>query len=165
MAANVIESGQVEAMLYPMMTRRQIKYFEEHKEMDFAFSPDLNSRFRVNMHSQKGYVEAVLRNIPTKVRTFEELGILGNALEQFCREKAGLVLIAGTTGAGKTTTMMSMVDYINRNQDRVVVTIEDPIEYTLKSQRSIIKQRELGSDTFSYEEGLKRALRQDPDVI
>jgi twitching motility protein PilT len=165
MAANVVEPGQVEAMLYPMMTRRQIKFFEEHKEMDFAFSPDVHSRFRVNMHSQKGYVEAALRNIPSRVKTLEELGLSGSMLEQFCQEKSGLILIAGTTGAGKTTTMMSMVDFINRNQDRVVVTIEDPIEYTLTSQRSIIKQRELGSDTFSYAEGLKRALRQDPDVI
>lgn len=165
MAAEVIEPGQVEAMLFPLMTREQIKYFEKHKEMDFAFSPDLNSRFRVNLHSQKGYVEAVLRSIPTTVKTFEELGLSVETMELFCRKKAGLILIAGTTGAGKTTTMISMVDHINRTQECVVVTVEDPVEYTLKSQRSIIKQRELGSDTHSYAEALKRVLRQDPDVI
>jgi len=165
MAAEVIEPGQVEAMLYPLLTRKQINYFEENKEMDFAFSPDINSRFRVNMHSQKGYVEAVLRSIPTSIKTFSELGLPVEKLEQFCHEKSGLILIAGTTGAGKTTTMMSMVECINQTQERVVITIEDPIEHTLKSQKSIIKQRELGSDTRSYAEALKRVLRQDPDVV
>ena len=165
MAGEVIEAGQVEAMLYPLMTREQIIYFEKNKEMDFAFSPDINSRFRVNLHSQKGYVEAVLRSISTNIKTFEELGMPVETMENFCSEKSGLILIAGTTGAGKTTTMISMVDFINRTQERVVITIEDPIEYMLKSERSVIKQRELGSDTRSYAEALKRVLRQDPDVI
>jgi twitching motility protein PilT len=165
MAADVIEPGQVEAMLYPLMTREQIKYFEENKELDFAFSPDMDSRFRVNVHSQKGYVEAVLRSIPTKIKTFDELALPVETMEQFCQEKSGLILIAGRTGSGKTTTMMSMVNYINQIEERVVVTIEDPIEYIVKSQRSIVKQRELGSDTRSYSEALRRVLRQDPDVI
>ncbi len=165
MAADVIEPGQVEAMLYPLLINEQIAYFEETKELDFAFSPDVNSRFRVNMHRQRGYVEAVLRSIPTTIKGFQDLGLPAQTLEQLCHEKSGLVLIAGTTGSGKTTTMMAMVDYINRTQERVVVTVEDPIEYTLKSQKGIIKQRELGSDTRSYAEALKRALRQDPDVI
>lgn len=165
MAADAIAPGQVEAMLYPLLTGDQIAYFEENKELDFAFSPDIHSRFRVNMHRQRGYVEAVLRSIPTTIKNFQELGLPVQAMEQFCREKSGLILIAGTTGSGKTTTMMAMVDYINRTQERVVVTVEDPIEYTLKSHKGIIKQRELGSDTCSYAEALKRALRQDPDVI
>jgi len=165
MAAEVIEPGQVEAMMYPLMTREQIEYFELNREMDFAFSPNINSRFRVNLHSQKGYVEAVLRTIPTEIKTFEQLRLPGDIMERFCQEQSGLILIAGTTGSGKTTTMTAMVDYINRTQDRVVVTIEDPIEYTLTSQKSIIKQRELGSDTRSYHEALRRVLRQDPDVI
>jgi len=165
MAGAVIEPEQVEAMLYPLMTNEQIKFFEENKEMDFAFSPDINSRFRVNIHSQKGYIEAVLRNVPTNVKSFEELGLPVEMMKSFCNQKSGLMLIAGTTGAGKTTTMISMVDFINRSQERVIITIEDPIEYTLKSDRSVIKQRELGSDTRSYTEALKRALRQDPDVI
>jgi len=165
MAGAVIEPEQVEAMLYPLMTNDQIKFFEENKEMDFAFSPDINSRFRVNMHSQKGYIEAVLRNVPTNVKAFEELGLPAEMMENFCNQKSGLIMIAGTTGAGKTTTMISMVDFINRTQERVIITIEDPIEYTLRSEHSVIKQRELGSDTRSYAEALKRALRQDPDVI
>jgi len=165
MAGEVIESEQVEAMLYPLMTREQIAYFEKNKEMDFAFSPNINSRFRVNMHSQKGYVEAVLRSIPTNIKSFEELGMPAEKLKSFCNQRSGLILIVGTTGAGKTTTMMSMVNFINETQERVIVTIEDPIEYILKSNHSIIKQRELGSDTHSYTEALKRVLRQDPDVV
>jgi len=165
MAGDVIEAGQVEAMLYPLMSREQIAYFEKYREMDFAFSPDINSRFRVNMHYQKGYIEAALRSIPTNVKTFADLGMPVKTLEDFCNQKSGLILIAGTTGAGKTTTLMSMVEYINRTQECVVMTIEDPIEYIFKSELSIIKQRELGSDTYSYSEALKRVLRQDPDVI
>lgn len=165
MAADTIEAGEVEAMLYPLLTREQIDFFEKNKELDFAFSPDLNSRFRVNLHRQKGYVEAVLRSIPATTKEFQDLGLPAETMQRFCQEKSGLILIAGTTGSGKTTTMMAMVDYINRTQERVVVTVEDPIEYTLKSQKSIIKQRELGSDTGSYAEALRRALRQDPDVI
>jgi twitching motility protein PilT len=165
MAGEIIEPGQVEAMLYPLLTSEQIKIFEKKKEMDFAFSPDMNSRFRVNMHSQKGHVEAVLRNVPPKVKAFSELGLPVETMERFCQEKSGLILIAGTTGAGKTTTMMSMVNYINKIQERVIVTIEDPVEYTIKSHKSIIKQRELGSDTYSYAEALRRVLRQDPDII
>jgi len=165
MAGDIIEPGQVEAMLFPLMTSKQIAFFEENKEMDFAFSPDINSRFRVNLHSQKGYIEAVLRTIPTNIKTFEELGMPIEEMQNFCQQKSGLILICGTTGAGKTTTMMAMVDYINRTKECVVMTVEDPIEYTFKSELSIIKQRELGSDTRSYAEALKRVLRQDPDVI
>jgi len=165
MAAEPLEAGQVEAMLYPLLNSHQIEHFEKKKELDFAFSPDIHSRFRVNMHFQKGYVEAALRSIPTDIRTFSELGLPAKAIEKLCREKSGLILIAGTTGAGKTTTMMSMMDFINATFERVIVTIEDPIEYTLKSRKSIIKQRELGSDTLSYGEALKHVLRQDPDVV
>ncbi len=165
MARGTIEGGEVEAMLYPLLTNEQIQFFETTKELDFAFSPDLSSRFRINMHRQRGYVEAVLRSIPSMIKSFTELGLPVDTMEHFCSEKGGLVLIAGTTSSGKTTTMMSIVEHINQTQEKVVVTIEDPIEYTLKSRRSIIKQRELGSDTISYAEALKRVLRQDPDVI
>lgn len=165
MAAATIEKGQVESMLYPLLTSEQIKHFEENKELDFAFSPDINSRFRVNMHCQKGYVEATLRSIPTTTRNFTELGLPVEMMERFCKEKSGLILISGTTGSGKTTTMSAMVDYINKTQERVIITIEDPVEYTFHSQKGIVKQRELGTDTRSYMEALKRALRQDPDII
>lgn len=165
MAADVIDAGQVEAMLYPLLSNEQVSFFEKTKELDFAFSPNLSSRFRVNMHSQRGYIEATLRSIPTTISSFRELGLPVETMEKFCSEKSGLILIAGTTGSGKTTTMISMVDYINQHQERVIVTVEDPIEYTLESRKSIVKQRELGSDTSSYAEALRRVLRQDPDVV
>jgi len=165
MAAERIDEGQVEAMLYPLITTDQIESFEKNKEFDFAFSPDLTSRFRVNLHWQKGFVEAALRSIPLGVKTFEELGLPVEQMEKFCKERSGLILIAGTTGSGKTTTMSAMVNYINSALEQVVITIEDPIENIFKSQNSIIKQRELGSDTKSYTEALRRVLRQDPDVI
>ncbi len=165
MAAEVVEEGQVEAMLYPLLTEQQLAYFEEKHELDFAFSPDVGQRFRVNMHKQKGFVEAAIRSVATSIRSFAELGLPEDIMEQFCSERSGLILIAGITGAGKTTTMSSMVDFMNQTQERVIITIEDPIEYTLKSEKSIVKQRELGTDTFSYAEALRRSLRQDPDVI
>jgi twitching motility protein PilT len=163
--AEPIVEGQIKAMLEPLLNEAQIRYLENQKELDFAFSPSVRSRFRVNLHFQRGFLEATLRSVPTSSSSFEELGLPREAMERFCRAKAGLILIAGTTGSGKTTTMASMVDYINRNLERVVITIEDPIEFTHSSQRSLIKQRELGTDTLSYAEALRRSLRQDPDVI
>ncbi len=160
-----IEEEQVKAMMYPLLRADQIEYLEKNKELDFAFSPNINSRFRVNLHFQRGFLEATLRSIATFSRSFDELGLPKNAMERFSIEKSGLVLIAGTTGAGKTTTLASMIDHINKNLEKVVITIEDPIEFTHTSQKSIIKQRELGTDTVSYAVALKRSLRQDPDVI
>ncbi len=165
MQADSIVEGQVEAMLYPLLSTEQIHDFERFKELDFAFSPNLNSRFRVNMHWQKGFVEAAFRNVPTSTKSFVELGLPVEAMQGFCNEKSGLFLIAGSTGAGKTTTMSAMMDYINKSKEVVVVSIEDPIEYTFQSERSIIKQRELGTDTLSYVEAFRHVLRQDPDVI
>ena len=138
---------------------------EHQRELDFAFSPDVHSRFRVNLHFQSGFLEATLRSVPTKPKSFEDLDLPVETLQQFCSKKAGLILVAGATGSGKTTTMAAMVDYINSSQQRVVITVEDPIEFKHVARKSVIKQRELGQDTLSYSEALKRSLRQDPDVI
>ena len=143
----------------------QIETFERTKELDFAFSPSVDARFRINLHVQKGFLEATLRSIPARTKSFSELGLPAAIMGGLCKEKSGLILIAGTTGSGKTTTVAAMVDFINKTQERVVITIEDPIEYTFYSQKSVIKQRELGSDTYSYGEALRRTLRQDPDVV
>ncbi len=165
MAAEQIEDGEIEAMLYPLLSADRINYFEEKKELDFSFSPDVNTRFRVNMHWQKGQMEATLRVVPTEVSTFEELGLPVNTMKMFCDQPSGLILISGSVGVGKTTTMAAMIEYVNTTQSKVIITIEDPIEYVFTSKRCIIKQRELGSDTSSYVEALDRSLRQDPDVI
>ena len=160
-----IEEGEVRAMLYPLLNEMQIESFEKTKELDFAFSPNLDTRYRVNMHVQRGFMEAALRNIPSKVPDFKRLGLPEEQLHRLCQEKAGLMLISGKTGSGKTTTLTAMIDYVNRNLEKVLITVEDPIEFVHKSQKSVIKQRELGSDTQSYAEALKHALRQDPDII
>jgi twitching motility protein PilT len=165
MESNPIQDGQVRAMLYPILNNTQIKNFETNKELNFAFSPSLDSRYRVNLHVQKGFLEAALRNIPVNALTFKQLGLPEPQLQRFCQEKAGLVLISGKTGSGKTTTLTTMIDYVNRNLQKVLVTVEDPIEYIHKSDKSIIKQREIGSDTKSYGEALKHTLRQDPDIV
>jgi len=165
MPVEPIKEGQIRAMLFPLLNETQIENFERNKELNFAFSPDLETRYRVNLHMQKGYAEAALRNIPSKVPDFQTLGLPEEQLRRFCQEKAGLVLISGKTGAGKTTTLTAMIDFVNKNLEKVVITVEDPIEYVHKSQKSIIKQRELGNDTRSYAEALKHSLRQDPDII
>ncbi len=165
MPGKYIQDGQIRSMLYPLLNETQIANFEKNKELDFAFSPTLDSRYRVNMHLQKGFAEAALRNISSKVPTLKKLGLPEDQLQRFCQEKAGLVLISGKTGAGKTTTLTSMIDYVNHNLQKVLVAVEDPIEFVHKSDKSIIKQRELGSDTVSYAEALKHTLRQDPDIV
>ncbi|MBF0523298.1 MAG: PilT/PilU family type 4a pilus ATPase [Candidatus Omnitrophica bacterium] len=165
MAAQPLEEGEIEAMLYPLLSDEQIEYFKETKELDTSFSPNIRCRFRLNMHWQKGFVEATLRNIPAEIKSFEELGLPKEQLEKICQDLKGLFLIAGVTGSGKTTTMSSMIEFINQTQKKVIITVEDPIEYTFQSQQCIIKQRELGSDTRSYVEALKHGLRQDPDIL
>jgi len=165
LGTDCIEENQVEAMLFPILSKVQIEFFRKNKELDFAFSPNLSSRFRVNIHSQKGFVEAALRSIPTQVISLQKTGLPVDDVEKLCAKKSGLIVIAGTTNSGKTTTMGAIIDHINTTTKRVIITIEDPIEYVLKSKKSIIKQREIGNDTLSYAEALRRALRQDPDVI
>ena len=160
-----LADGEIPAMLFPLLNSDQINHFEQGREFDFAFSPTPESRFRVNLHWQRGFAEAALRSVPTQVKSFEELQLPAKSLQLFCRQKAGLVLICGTTGAGKTTTMSAMVNYINSHHHYMVVTVEDPVEYLHRNQSSVVKQREIGSDTLSYADALRHSLRQDPDVI
>ncbi|MGA1839914.1 MAG: PilT/PilU family type 4a pilus ATPase [bacterium] len=154
----------LKAMIYSILTESQIKKFEKYKELDFAFSPDPEKRFRVNVHMQRGNVEATFRTIMPQIRSIKELG-LPNVVADLALKRKGIVIIAGPTGAGKTTTLAAMVDLINSERESVIICLEDPIEYVHKNKRSIIKQREIGSDTISFSTALKEALRQDPDVI
>ncbi|OGW90816.1 MAG: hypothetical protein A3D28_00610 [Omnitrophica bacterium RIFCSPHIGHO2_02_FULL_63_14] len=163
--APAIKEGQIRAMLYPLLSPEQIAHYEAAKELNFAFSPTPTSRFRGNLHQQRGSLEATLRNLPSRIRRFEELGLDPVILQGLAQKKSGLFLIAGHTGSGKTTTVAAIIDYLNREQEKVIITIEDPIEYMFIGNKSIIKQRELGHDTRSYDEALKNAMRQDPDVI
>jgi twitching motility protein PilT len=147
-----------------VMTPDQVEIFKKKKDADFAYSVPGLGRFRCNVFVQRGAVGIVFRFIPTKIPTFEELN-LPEVIKQLALEERGLVLVTGTTSSGKTTTLASMVDLINASKTKHVMTIEDPIEYAHRDKRSIVNQREIGSDTESFSKALRQALRQDPDVI
>jgi twitching motility protein PilT len=138
--------------------------FEEAGEADFSYSIPGLSRFRVNTFKQRGSISIVCRAIPFKIRSVEELG-LPPVVTKLAEEQRGIILVTGTTGSGKSTTLAAMIDHINRNRPHHIITLEDPIEYLHKDKQSIINQREVGSDTESFGRAMRRVLRQDPDVI
>jgi twitching motility protein PilT len=150
--------------VYSFMNEKQKKTFEEKKELDFSFGIKGIGRFRVNVFYQRGTVAAALRRIPYEIKPMEELGLIPK-VRDLCHLSMGLVLVTGPTGSGKTTTLASMIDYINANFPHHIITIEDPIEYVYHHKKSVIAQRELGTDTDSFALALKYALREDPDVI
>ncbi len=145
-------------------SRSRLEMFERTGELDTAYQPDGLPRFRVNAFRQRGDVSLAFRVIPRDVPDFESLR-LPPGVEKLSEEHRGLILITGATGVGKTTTLAAMVGHINRTRRQHIVTIEDPIEFLHDDEQCIVNQREVGIDTESYEEGLRRVLRQDPDVI
>lgn len=147
-----------------LMTDKQIRHFSETNEIDFAYSAPAIGRFRVNVYRQRGSISIAIRRVLSTVPSFEEL-LLPPIIKKLSLEPRGLILVTGTTGSGKTTTLAAMIDYINTHLRRHIVTIEDPIEILHKDKKSIINQREIGLDTESYSSALKYVLRQDPDVI
>ena len=138
--------------------------FDSHNEIDFSYTVDGLARFRVNAFRQRGSVSIVARVIPFTVKTIDELG-LPSAIESIADEERGLILLTGTTGSGKSTTLAAIINHINNTMARHIVTIEDPIEYLHRDKKSIINQREVGMDTESFGRAMRRVLRQDPDVI
>ncbi|HEX9779784.1 MAG TPA: type IV pilus twitching motility protein PilT [bacterium] len=151
-------------LVYSFLTDRQKAQFERDLELDISVHVHELGRFRVNVHFQRGSVEAAFRLIPSRIPTIAELG-LPPVIAELTRKPNGLLLITGPTGVGKSTTMAAMVNLINQERRRVIVIIEDPIEFIHQNRRSIIKQREVYADTKSFSTALVRALRQDPDVI
>ena len=151
-------------MAFSMMTNRQKQKFKENTELDMAYGVAGLGRFRVNVFQQRGNVGMVLRVIPTKIRTFEEL-LLPRVMDRICQEARGLVLVTGTTGSGKSTTLAAMVDRINATRTDHIITIEDPIEFLHRDKKGFVNQREVEVDTPSFGSALRAALRQDPDVI
>jgi len=147
-----------------IMNPAQKAKFMEKRELDMAYAVPGMGRFRLNVFQQRGSVGMVFRMIPTKILAFEEL-MLPTVLQKIASEQRGLILVTGTTGSGKSTTLAAMIDYINTTRTANVVTIEDPIEFLHRDKKSIVNQREIGSDTFSFGDALRSALRQDPDVI
>ena len=155
---------EVARMAFGIMNEFQKEKFKGSNEVDLAYGVPGLGRFRVNVFQQRGTIGAVLRVIPFKVMSIKEL-LLPPSLEKICLEERGLVLVTGTTGSGKSTTLAAMIDHINSTETNHIMTIEDPIEFLIRDKRSIINQREVGVDTVSFAQALKSALRQDPDVI
>jgi len=146
------------------MNERQRRQFDESYELDLAYGVPGLGRFRVNIYSQRGALALVFRAIPIEIPSLEVLN-LPKILEKISVEERGLILVTGTTGSGKSTTLAAMIDYINSNRTCNIITIEDPVEYLHRDRKSLISQREVGLDTISFGNALKSALRQDPDVI
>jgi twitching motility protein PilT len=143
---------------------RKLEEFETDNEVDFSYAIEGLARFRVNAFRQRGSISVVARVIPFSVRTVTELG-LPAVISELADEERGLILLTGTTGSGKSTTLAAIIDHINEHKSRHIVTIEDPIEYLHTDRNSIINQREVGMDTASFGRAMRRVLRQDPDVI
>jgi twitching motility protein PilT len=161
---DVLRPEDTKRLVYEILTETQMERFEREKELDFSFELEGISRYRVNVFWQRGNVASVIRAIPTKIRTIDEL-MLPKAVYDLCNLRRGLVLVTGITGSGKSTTLAAMIDYINSTRAEHIITIEDPIEFVHQHKKSIVNQREVYEDTRSFAEALKRALREDPDVI
>jgi twitching motility protein PilT len=159
-----ISSEDMLNMAFSMMTNRQKQKFKENTELDMAYGVAGLGRFRVNVFQQRGNVGMVLRVIPTKIRTLEEL-YLPKIIDRICEENRGIVLVTGTTGSGKSTTLAAMIDRINSARTDHIITIEDPIEFLHRDKKGFVNQREVEVDTASFGAALRAALRQDPDVI
>jgi twitching motility protein PilT len=155
---------QTREVVYSILNSDQRKRFENQLQLDLAYSvPDV-ARYRVNCYFQRGAISAAFRLIPHEIQSLESLG-LPPVLEEFTCKPRGFVLVTGPTGSGKTTSLASMVDLINRNREEHILTIEDPIEYLHRHQKCIVNQREIGSDAHDFATALRAALREDPDVI
>jgi twitching motility protein PilT len=152
------------SLAYSVLTENQKKRFETENELDFSFGIQNLARFRGNVFKQRGCVSVVIRQIPFSVKTFQELG-LPQVVAQLADRPRGLVLVTGPTGSGKSTTLAAMIDKINKELKGHIITVEDPIEFIHRHQACIVNQREVGTDTNSFQAALKYALRQDPDVV
>ena len=162
--AQVMVPGMIKEIAYSMMSAEQIKEFETTLECNFAIGKKDIGRFRINVFRQRGEVGMVIRHIKTEIPSIDTLG-LPVILQELITRKRGLILIVGATGSGKTTTLASMIDHRNATSTGHILTLEDPIEFVHHHKKSIVDQREVGIDTLSFENGLKNAMRQAPDVI
>jgi twitching motility protein PilT len=151
-------------MIYSILNDAQKARFEERWELDLSVEIADVGRFRVNVHRQRGAVEAAFRVVQEEIRTLRQLG-LPPICEEIARKASGLILVTGPTGSGKTSTLAAIINQINNEQHRMIITVEDPIEYIHRNRKSIIKQREVESDTHSFGDALRHVLRQDPDVV
>lgn len=161
---NALSADEVKQMLYSIMTEQQRAEYERDLDIDFAISFGDNMRFRVNAFNTLNGASAVLRIIPNDILTLEQLGT-PEILKKLCGLHKGLVLVTGPTGSGKSTTLAAMINHINSEESKHIITIEDPVEFVHSSKKSLINQREVGKNTRSFAKALRSALREDPDVI
>ncbi|UCC69896.1 MAG: type IV pilus twitching motility protein PilT [Armatimonadota bacterium] len=159
-----LEPRESQRLIYSILTDHQISSFEENHELDFSHGIAKLGRFRVNVYFQRGSVAAAFRLIPRSIPAFDELGLPG-MVRRLAGRTSGLMLVTGPTGSGKSTTLAAIVEHINKTREAHVITIEDPIEYLHRHQRSMVNQRELGSDTYGWATALRSVLREDPDVV
>jgi len=159
-----LTSGETKQLAYSVLTDSQKHRFEENLELDFSFAVKSLGRFRANLFMQRGAVGMVLRLIPWKTQSFEQLG-LPPIVRSLCDKPRGLVLVTGPTGSGKSTTLATMIDLINQTHCGHIITVEDPIEFVHDHKKCLVNQRELGSDTSSFTTALRAVLREDPDVV
>lgn len=164
-ASEVLTPADTKRLVYSVLNAEQIAKFEKELELDLSFGISNLGRFRTNAFMQRGAVGGVFRVIPFKIKTFEELGLPREVCERLCAMPKGLILVTGATGSGKSTTLAAMIDQINRSRHEHIVTIEDPIEFLHQNKGCLFNQREVGSDTYSFQNALRSVLRQDPDVI
>jgi len=163
--SDVLTPDDTEAVVHLMLHDAvKLREFAEEHEVDYSYAIEGLARFRVNAFRQRGYASVVIRAIPISIRSIDDLA-LPPVVREISEEERGIVLLTGTTGSGKSTTLAAMIDHINSTRARHVVTIEDPIEFLHADKRSLINQREVGQDTASFKRALRRVLRQDPDVI
>ncbi|HKZ21711.1 MAG TPA: type IV pilus twitching motility protein PilT [candidate division Zixibacteria bacterium] len=160
----VLTPEETKKLAYSIMSEKHRQKFEEKSELDLSFGIENLSRYRCNVFMQRGNVAVAIRQIPFRVPSFEELG-LTKVISEFANLPRGLVLVTGTTGSGKSTTLAAIIDKINRERNLHIITVEDPIEYLHRHNSSLINQREVYSDTQSFASALKYALREDPDVV
>ena len=162
--AESLSSEEIKQMIYSILSESQKERFKNAKDLDYVFSLGPDLRYRVSVYQQRGNVEVVFRIIPSELKSREEMG-LPLTIEEMCKLTNGIVVIAGTTGSGKTTTIAKMIDIINHTKGGVILSLEKPIEYIHKNVKAIVKQREVGVDVQSFAAGLIAGLRQDPDII
>jgi len=159
-----LTSEEVKSLVYSVMSPEKIAQFEKSHELDFSFGVSGVGRFRTNVHVQRGSTAVAIRRLLDHIPSLSELN-LPSILAELALKKRGLILVTGPAGCGKSTTLAAMIGIINEQRPAHVITLEDPIEYLHSHKKSVVEQREVGSDTFSFAESLKRCLRQDPDVI
>ena len=160
-----LSHAEMRKLLSEHLSEDHYKDFEKEKELDYSFGISGLGRFRANLSFQRGSMVCAIRLLPSEPMTFEQIGFPKSIAENLVSRPSGLILVTGPTGSGKSTTLAAMIDYINSSSSCHIITIEDPIEFVFKNRKSVINQREVGSDTHSFNQGLKHVLRQDPDVI